>query len=344
MKEKLLIVGTFRASALESVYLHNFRKMGLSPHTFEVHSGFHNRYGNSITGKLAHKLALSSIRKNINKALLKFDHELMPQVVLIFKGADLTHNTISKLRSRGRYLINYNPDHPYFFEKDNTESGNIHSSINLYHLYITYSRRIAKKLATGYQVESLCIPFGFDDRLSSSRVSVTTSTFAFIGKWDDRRASYLKSIDPAFPLEIYGDKDWLLRSLWDPAIKRNYQREYLSGSRFTEVISQSQGVINLLRPQNLKEQSHNMRTFEVPGNQGVLLAERTEEQEEFFKEGEEAFFFDTQEELESKMAFLSQNPSSCDKTKLAAYKRSVKSNYSYYYRALDIAEAMKRAF
>ena len=95
-----------------------------------------------------------------------------------------------------------------------------------------------------------------------------------------------------------------------------YNRQY------TEAIQNAAGVINLLRRQNIEEESHNMRTFEVPGYGGLLIANRTEEQSSFFEEDKEAVFFNGVEELNEKLNFLGRNREFIERIKKAARIRS----------------------
>jgi spore maturation protein CgeB len=63
--------------------------------------------------------------------------------------------------------------------------------------------------------------------------------------------------------------------------------------------------INILRPQNAT--SHNMRTFEIPATANAMVTARSEEQSEFFAEGEEMECFDTPESLLAKIQMLSKD-------------------------------------
>ena len=56
--------------------------------------------------------------------------------------------------------------------------------------------------------------------------------------------------------------------------------------------------LNILRKQNYS--AHNMRTFEIPANNGLMLTTRSNEQNKFFKENKACFMFSTKKELKKK--------------------------------------------
>jgi spore maturation protein CgeB len=60
--------------------------------------------------------------------------------------------------------------------------------------------------------------------------------------------------------------------------------------------------LNVLNAENLG--GPNMRTFEVPGSGGVMLARYSEAQAEFFPENEAAAFYRSPEELDAKIDWL----------------------------------------
>lgn len=70
-----------------------------------------------------------------------------------------------------------------------------------------------------------------------------------------------------------------------------------------------------MRKQNIE--SHNMRTFEVPGCGSFLLTERTKEQAEFFVEGKEIECFGDLSELVKKIEYFLEKP----EQRLAVAKR-----------------------
>lgn len=90
------------------------------------------------------------------------------------------------------------------------------------------------------------------------------------------------------------------------------------------------------------EQSHNMRTFEVPGYGGVLIADRTEEQSSFFEEGKEAVYFSSIDELRDKLHYLESSPGDVSSIKAAALKRAACSGYTYTDRSREMYEVFKK--
>ena len=124
--------------------------------------------------------------------------------------------------------------------------------------------------------------------------------FLFIGAYDRGRSTYLNKLKLT-NLEIYGDDKWASRNARRPYIENAFQKRKLLNEELVSAVESAKGIINLLRQQNIKEDSHNMRTFEVPGYGGLLITQRTTEQAEFFEEGKEIIFFDSPDELKDKL-------------------------------------------
>jgi spore maturation protein CgeB len=68
-----------------------------------------------------------------------------------------------------------------------------------------------------------------------------------------------------------------------------YEKDYYKTLRKYRV------QLNIMRVHNLD--SHNMRSIEVPGCGGIMLAPRTKDHEAFFPEGKEAFYYNDVKEL-----------------------------------------------
>ena len=87
---------------------------------------------------------------------------------------------------------------------------------------------------------------------------------------------------------------------------------------------------------------HNMRTFEVTGNGGLLISQRTEEQLDFFEEDKEAIYFDELGELKEKLNYMQNNPNKVAEIKLNAHQRSLSSGYDYNARTKALIEKLEK--
>lgn len=101
--------------------------------------------------------------------------------------------------------------------------------------------------------------------------------------------------------------------------------------------------INIFRAHN--EGSHNMRTFEMPGLGCIMVAPRSDEHTEFFKDNKEAFFYDSKEMLAVLVGRLLMVPyNDCLKTRHNALNRSIKSGYDYKSRAKQALDEITQLF
>ena len=78
------------------------------------------------------------------------------------------------------------------------------------------------------------------------------------------------------------------------------------------------------------------RSFEIPACGTFMLAERTKEHMELFKEGKEAEFFSSKKELVEKTHYYLENPQKLKDIAAAGRKRCINSGYSFQDRLTDI--------
>jgi spore maturation protein CgeB len=84
------------------------------------------------------------------------------------------------------------------------------------------------------------------------------------------------------------------------------------------------------------------RVFEIPACGGVLVAERNDVVASLFKEGEEAFFFETNDELISIIRNLKENPSVRHRVAENGRIRVLKGRHEVADRARQIIESIER--
>lgn len=341
----ILIAGTFGPGAIENFYEKGFEKCGVTVTRFEIAAPYYDAIYKNIFNRLINKLSPAIFYKPVNEGILAFLDRKKFDVILVFKGMQLFPETIVQMKRHAALLVNYNCDHPFRFFSPGAGNSNVLNSIPHFDIHFSYSRHIVTQLERDYKKKAYCVPFGYD---SDSGYTLTASPayaerFLFIGAYDEERAAYLEKLR-AENLDIYGDTKWNTRNHLRPYVKKAYRERSLYGNDYVSAVHGASGIINLLRPQNIVESSHNMRTFEVPGYGGLLISERTEEQETFFEDGKEAVFFEGPEELKDKMTFLGRNKSITNKIKQAGYNRSVSCKYSYNERSKQLLDFLQQHF
>lgn len=326
----LLIVGNNTDWAIEKFYCNHLNKLGLKTSIFDV-----NKYYNlnSIFFKLRFKIMDLSLFKSLNRDLIKFCCESKPKFVWVFKGIEIYPETLIKLKSHGFILINYNPDHPFIRYSPSHGGKNIPDSIPLYDLIFSYRKDLVYSIKQKYGIETCSLPFGYEKSkidFNQFKKVPKVNRLCFIGTADKQRSKLINLIARnGHKIDVYSGtypEKKLLKHKNINIFSDVYNQDFWN-TLFSYDIQ-----LNFLRKHNIN--SHNMRTFEVPGAGGLLLTGHSEEQLNFFTEKKEIFTFKNQEQLLNKIETL-KSMSDSDKHNIRsnAKLRSIKSEYSYFDRS-----------
>ncbi len=341
MHKTVLILGSFSKGALEHQYVRGFLNNNWEVEKIDIQITVHEQSNKHIVNKIVNELFPNLFLTTINNVIIEKARSTKPIVVLIFKGMEIKPETILELKQHCKLICNYNPDHPFNFYSKGAGNKNVKDSINLYDIYFSYSTAICKQLMQHFNVNSYCIPFGYDETVIPLR-SLTdniSNQFLFIGAWDKEREYKLTKLAHT-DLQIFGPSNWGKKI--NKFGKLKYNSEPLYEQEYANACLNAAGILNFLRPQNITEQSHNMRTFEVPGYGGLLIAERTTEQLDFFEEDKEAIYFDDIIELNDKLKYLKDNQKTILKLKKNAFTRSLNSGYDYNSRTKQFIDHLEK--
>lgn len=335
---RILLLGSDKHYAIENFYVKYLRLSGVEVHQYAAQSKFYNYYYHSILNKILYKMGLSKILAEINSEILEQADSFKPDVVWVFKGMEIFPKTLIELKKKGILLANYNPDNPFLFSGKGSGNKNITQSIGLYDIHFTYSRSIQAQLQKTTQTKVFMLPFGYEiDEQLLLRVQKQEEVLktCFLGNPDVYRADFLmKLAQNGIETDVYGH-DWN-KYISHPNI-RIFPPVY--GDEFWYTLYKYRVQLNLMRPHN--EASHNMRTFEVPGVGGILLAPRTPEHEEFFVEDTEIFLYNDPEECMAKISkIMNFTKKEADQIRSNARLRSLRSGYRYKNRADFVVTAL----
>jgi spore maturation protein CgeB len=289
---KVLIIGSTHKAALEHIYAKHLSTFGNAVEIYPIQDIFLSHYTSSLFNKIIFRLGWSSIYAQLQKKVLSFVAEFEPSHIIVFKGMELLPSTLHVWKSKGIKLINYNPDNPFLFSGRGSGNENVSNSILLFDLYCSYDSSIVKQLQDR-GVKSALVPFGFElDELEYQKIQNTPeiNRVCFLGNPDKERAKFINSlINQHIDIDLYGTN-------WNQYIPSNSSSVKIHppvyGLDFWKTLRRYAVQLNLMRIHNLN--SHNMRSFDIPGVGGIMLAPRTVDHQLYFEEGKEVFLFQNQ--------------------------------------------------
>jgi len=157
----------------------------------------------------------------------------------------------------------------------------------------------------------------------------------FIGSHALHRAHAIAHlIRNGIPVAVYGN-GWIGSEAWE-TIRPNFRSKGLLADEYVKAINGMDIALHFLRRENRDEQDS--RTFEIPACGVCMIAERSFKHEAFFRENEEAIFFDTQEELLEKVRYYLAHPSESRRIATAGRQRSLASGYDHHSRMKALLE------
>jgi spore maturation protein CgeB len=337
---RLMIVGSDKVYAIENFYVRYLPENGVEVAQFPAQSKFYDHYQKNIFHKLLFKAGLSRILVSVNREFRAMVRDFRPELIWVFKGMEIFPSSLRWAKEQGIKLVNYNPDNPFIFSGKGSGNRYVIQSLPLYDLHLTYNLEVQKRLEQEYPVKTALLPFGFDldPRLfEECAQQEEVLRLCFLGNPDEQRAAFIEGLAAAgIPIDVYGN-NWsdFVRNPAVGVFPPVYQPE------FWRVLRRYRVQLNLMRIHN--EDSHNMRSFEIPGVGGVMLAPATTEHRMFFQNNEEVFLFSgLSDAIDQAEALLRMGPQRVTEVRRRARQRSISDGYTYRDRARAVAYEMQK--
>ena len=303
------------------------------------------------------------IVEEINSTILSAARQFKPAMVWADKQGFLRVETIEELRRLGAKSVHFTPD-PYF-SLDWKRTRLMDATMGAFDALVyckSYERGQYEEL--GKPV--VYTPLGYCDEVHRPLLSDDprwSCAVGFLGGWEPRRESLLHAIAAAgIDIKIWGGYwDFLRNGKWtlrqhiilrqlaggqcfrvhsDELLARAHQGGEVYEDDYARALTGCKIGLGFLR--KVCPDQHTTRSFEIPACGSLLLADRTEEHQEFFEEGKEAEFFASCEELLDKTKFYCGNESARKRIADAGYKRCIEGGYAYVHRLRTALEALER--
>lgn len=327
---KILLYGLFTPDALEWCYARAFGALGHRIVPFDVTTegrmpALRNRLVHRLTRN--HFGARRWLSQALNAHLLAKVRREKPDLFLAFRGDFLMPETVRQVRASGCKIVVFNPDNP-FPPAPSARPEHLLAAPEA-DLYLIWSAALAERLRAVGVKKAQFFPFGWDPTLHPCQPSGGSKAHevVFIGNWDRKREVFLEEITRHFPLKIWGNRTWQIRTKRGSRLKACWQGEPVVGAAFSEVVAHSAVVLNVFRQQHAPG-GVVMRTFEAPGAGGFLLSEGNDEVRALFPEGETGAYFTDVRDCVERLRYWLNHPADREALARRAHER-VAGNFTY---------------
>jgi spore maturation protein CgeB len=336
---RILVVGSNYNWAIENYFVKYFKVYKIDVLLFPAQALFYTYYYKNSFNKLLYKLQLSKIESEINNQFKEQVIDYKPTHIFVFKGMEITPKSLQWAKSKGIKLINYNPDNPFVFSGKGSGNKNITQSIDSYDFHFTYNLEIQKILEQTHQAKTALLPFAFDiseQLYEQSAQEKEVVKVCFLGNPDKSRANFIETLAAqGIEIDVYGND-------WNKFVQHEnigvHQPVYEVDQY--RILRQYRVQLNLMRKHNLN--SHNMRSFEIPGIGGIQLAPDTTEHQLFFEPNKEIFLYQSVADCVKKINHLVQlSVHEANELRLAARMACIEKKYSYADRAKEVLEVLE---
>ena len=272
---------------------------------------------------------------------------------MVAKSKDFTHiwfdkatliwpTTLKKIKQiTNVVLIHYTPDPQIVLHR----SRHFIKSISVYDVMFTtkpfemdlYKKLGAKSVNLTYQAYD---KHRFYPRTPSPEdILKYGSDVVFVGHYEKYRADCIKAIaQSGVNVKIWGGY-WPGYAKWHRWAGNVVMGKSVICEQYSMVLSSAAICLGLLS--RFIPETTTTRSFEIPACGAFMLADRTKEHTEFFKEDKEAVFFSSKKELVEKVHYYLEHPEQRKSIADAGRQRCLNSGYSFHDRLNEILKILQ---
>ena len=336
MNRKVLVIGPLNEGALAESYARAFERLGMEVVRFDSEVAL--RQASRFTGNRILRRALrSSLWNAVNREAMEVAERVRPGLIFAVKCSFFHPETIRRIRkSTGVPFVNHYPDHPYIGvrwmpREASALRRDLIEVFRQYSIVWMWERSLVERLQRD-AVEARYLPFAVDPELfrplspSPSEgvpcdVCKVTHDVAFVANYSRARCAEVAAIR-RHTVAIWGD-NWPRQ--WRGLAGQHRVHPPIWGSAVSNIMARATVSLNVLNAENLG--GPNMRTFEIPGSGGVMLARYSPEQHEFFPEDEAAAYYRSPAELDDKLEQLLRDRELRERLRRNAVRRAAAQTY-----------------
>lgn len=252
-------------------------------------------------------------------------------LIWIDKGVTISAETLRYLKSRQPdcRIVSYSPDN---MALRHNQSQQYLECLPLYDLVVTNKSYILDDLKQLGACRTLFVDNTFEPTfhrplpIQGTPFEQLRDAVGFVGAWEsDRCRSLCYLADHGVKVHVFGQGRWLDNQRY--SANMIIEPRLLTDEEYCMALQGFGISLCFLRKLNLDRQT--TRSVEIPACGGFMLAERTDEHQRLFKEGVEAAYFSSDEELLAQCRHYLSHPDERDRIAQAGRDHCLKSDYTH---------------
>ncbi len=327
---KMILAGAWQWPTHQQICAEALTKLGVEVIPFKWGGYFQGALGKFEAHTL---IGITRIPK-LNNDLIELCQIEKPDVLFVWNAMHLKNETLEKIKALGVLLVSYNNDDP--FSKRNLGLRYFHlkriwrnfvKNLPIYHLNFVYrNKNIEDYRRLGIEnvelLHSYYVP-EFNYPLKQKRGVEYQGVFIGHYEVDERFGSIVALQDAGIQVKIFG-------AGWERCNEKgggnlNNDIRVVHGPSYNQALNGAQFALCFFSKLNNDE--YTRRVFEIPASGTLLVSKRTVEMESLYKDGEEAIFFDDEDELVTRMKKLLDEPQKLEAMARRGYQRCLTSGY-----------------
>ncbi len=338
---RVLIAGDWHSDLHEQEVLRALCRLGHEICTFKWHTYFalgpHARAGfDELLKRAQDKYVFGPKIARINRDFVSKACEFRPDAVFVYRGTHIEANALQAIRAAvpGCVLVGYNNDDPFAPNQPKYLWRHFMAAIPHYDLMLAYRHANVDALqAAGAKRVELMRSWYVADRnhsveLSNDEKLRFSADVVFIGHYEpDQRLAYLEEIvRQGFCLRLFGPTKY-----WDKPLAQSLMLRQLApvqmvwGADYNRALCGAK--IALCFFSKLNRDTYTRRCFEIPATKTLMLSEYSNDVASLYREGAEADFFRTQNEMIDKIKFYLGDEQARQRVADGGYQRVVNAGH-----------------
>lgn len=273
---RVLIIGEFSEGRLGAYYERAFSQLGVTVGRFDAEAPL--LPGWLPQNRLARRLTKSIRWMELQRKCMLAAREGWDAIIAI-KAPFLCAESVRALRKQCARTVMIYPDSPW---DACTQRDDVLSVLSNFLTTFIWSRELALELR-GRGIWADYLPFAHDplDYQAPAVKNTREQSLAFVGQVYKKRIAWIRALE-GLPVKVSGT-GWEQRFFGARSSIRVTQTTQM-GRQACAVYTASLGALNVLNEKNLS--GHNMRTFEIPATQTLMIGDRTADIEDWFPDAE----------------------------------------------------------